>query len=131
MMLRCESPPPRNTFVEIRHRDVRIVGRVVWSSGAAFGINSQDTISIEDLLSSKPRGPRPAKGERRARPRTPAPTQMRVLPAEDANRIIARLFDWSAVAIAAAAAALLLGDVASAALQRPLDDVRSALERGK
>lgn len=129
MMLRCEAPPPRNTFVEVRLQKACVVGRVVWSTGNACGINSQDTIDLSDLLSQSPSMPRKPGVERRAKPRdgTQASVQMRVLPTHEVSRILARIFDWSAVAVAVAAGALVLTDLAGNALRLPLQTTRIAL----
>lgn len=129
MMLRCEVPPERNTFVEIRLQKARVVGRVVWSNGAACGINSQDTIDLSDLLSQSPAVPRKDNIERRAQPRGSShqAVQMRVLPTEEASRIFARLFDWSAIALAVAVGAIALSDVTSTVLRKPLETTSAAL----
>jgi len=129
MMLRCETPPARNTFVEIRHQKACVVGRVVWSSGTAFGINSQDTIDLAELLSQAPAMPMKENNDRRLHARGGAgrSVQMRVLPAEEASRIFARLFDWSVVAVAVSFAALGIADVAQDALQQPLERTRATL----
>lgn len=129
MMLRCETPPARNTFVEIRLQKARVVGRVVWSNGTACGINSQDTINLSELLSQPPAAPRKENNERRAQPRgtSSQPVQMRVLPTEEASRIFARLFDWSALAFAVAAGAIALTDVTSSVLRKPLETTRGTL----
>lgn len=128
MMLRSASPPPRGTYVEIRYQQICVVGRVVWTKGTAFGVHSQDTIDIRVLLS----GPAPVRSrnnsERRAKPRADTSIQMRVLPAEEASKILARLIDWSAIALAVAAAAVALGGVTRAALEAPFAEARVALE---
>jgi hypothetical protein len=129
MMLRCKTPPARNTFVEVRLRRARVVGRVVWSSEAACGISSQDTIDLSDLLSQSPTKPRKSNIERRARPRgmPDQPVQMRVLPPEETSRIFARIFDWSAVAFAVAVGAIALTDVTGTVLRKPLETTHAAL----
>lgn len=133
MMLRCATPPARNTFVEIRLQKARVVGRVVWSSEAACGINTQDTIDLSDLLSQSPAKPRKGNIERRAHPRDMSlqPVQMRVLPTEEASRIFARIFDWSAVALAVAVGAFSLTDVTGPLLRTPLETTRAALSTSK
>lgn len=127
MMLRSASPPQRGTYVEIRHNQVCVVGRVVWAKGSAFGINSQDKIDIQGLLSGTPPARSRIIGERRAKPRGNTSVQMRVLPAEEASKIFARLFDWSAIALAVAAAAVALGSTTRTALEAPFAEARVAL----
>jgi hypothetical protein len=133
MMLRCVNPPGRNTFVEIRLQKARVVGRVVWSNGSACGINTQDTIDLSDLLSQPSASPRKADQERRLQPRTNARTsvQMRILPAEEASRIFARIFDWSAVVLAVVVGAIALTDVTSTAIRQPLATTNAALASSK
>lgn len=133
MMLRCEAPPARNTVVEIRHHKACVVGRVVWLSETAFGITSQDTIDLAKLLSQSPAPPAKASEERRSHPRDSGrqSVQMRVLPAEEASKIFARLFDWSAVAIAVAFGAVAVAEVAKDALEKPFEKTRVALSAQK
>lgn len=133
MMLRCVTPPARNTYVEIRLQKARVVGRVVWSNGAACGINTQGTIDLSDLLSQSPAIPRNGHIERRAKPRgmSHQPVQMRVLPTEEASRIFARIFDWSAVALAVAVGAIALTDVTSPVLRKPLEATHAALSQSE
>lgn len=129
MMLRCIAPPVRNTFVEIRLQKARVIGRVVWSSDAACGINTQDTIELSDLLSQSPAKPRNNNVERRAQPRGTSgqPVQMRVLPTEEASRIFARIFDWTVVATAVAIGAIALADMVGTVLRKPIEMSQAAL----
>lgn len=129
MMLRSEDPPDRNAFVEIRHRNACIVGRVIWSRGTCFGIRTQDRVDLCELLSQSPPAPRKLDVERRLSPRSESPSlfQMRALPLEDSSRVFARLLDWCAIVFAVALGAIFVADIASEALQEPLGEVRHAL----
>lgn len=129
MMLRCDTPPPRNSYVEIRHLSACAVGRVVWSNGSCFGINTQDTIILADLLARASARPRSAGEERRMLPRkVQHSVQMRTLSTEDSSRIFARLFDWAAIALAVAVGAMIVADLAGGAMQRPLQQVHQGLQ---
>lgn len=133
MMLRCESPPDRNTFVEVRLQRFCVVGRVVWSSGTAFGINSQDIIDLSRLMSQSPASSRKGGMERRRQPRNSAldSARLRILQTENQSRVFARIFDWSAVALAVAAGAVVVTDLAGTALRQPLEITRVTLESSR
>ena len=127
MMLRCSTPPARNTFIEVRHESLCFVGRVIWSSGSQFGIRTQDKIDCFRLLSSSPAAARPAGAERRTRPRSDKnPVSIRTLPLEETSRVFARLFDFSVLAIALAIGAVTLADGAGEALE-PLGRAEAVL----
>lgn len=68
MMLQCRIPPQQKAFIEVRHRGMSIVGRVMWSSNDCFGISTQQAVVLSELLSQAPARPRLGTEERRARP---------------------------------------------------------------
>lgn len=129
MMLRCDSPPGRNTFIEVRHRNANVVGRVIWSRATSFGIYTQDTIDLAALYSRPLSGSQNGSDERRVRPRPKdyQSIQIRRLPTEDASRIFARLFEWSAVVLTVAIGAMFVAQVAQDAMEEPFEKVRHAL----
>ncbi len=127
MMLRCATPPERNSFIEVRHKNVCFIGRVVWSSSSKFGIRTQDKIDFSKLLSCSPADGRTAGTERRMHSRIDKKqVSMRVVPLEETSRIFARLFDFSVLAIALALGAITLADVVGGALE-PLGRVETVL----
>ncbi|MXO64134.1 hypothetical protein GRI48_14110 [Altererythrobacter oceanensis] len=128
MMLRSASPPQRGAYVEIRHHQICTVGRVVWSKGTAFGINSQQKIEVRELLSGTSPVRPPINGERRAKPRANSSIQMRVLPPEEASRIVGRGLEWTAIALAVVAASVALSGVVRASLEAPFTEARVALK---
>lgn len=131
MMLSCNMPPPRNSYVEIRYRTSCIVGRVIWSNAGSFGIRSQDTIDLSTML-SKSTGPAVRATDRgRTRGSSRESVQMRALPAADASRILARLFDWSAISLAVGLGALAIADLAGLALRQPIEAAEMALSGAK
>lgn len=128
MMLRCKSPPARNTYVEVRHRHCSFVGKVVWSKDGSCGIRTQDRIVISELLSC------PSNQAQRGGVKRPSQRQgreygrshMRVLSPEESSKLFARAFDWSSVALAVAVGAMLLAKVAEDAFE-PLREVEQVL----
>jgi hypothetical protein len=131
LMIRGISLPPRGTFVEVRHRSVCVVGRIVWSHGARCGIRTQDVVDIAALLSQSPIQPRKAEVERRQapRPRAKATRPYSATRASETNRRFARIFDWTVVAAGGALAAAAAASAASSALSEPMDQVHIALQK--
>lgn len=128
LLLHCIAPMERNSFIEVRHRHVCIVGRIVWVGGSHCGVRTQDIIEIEELLSQAPPQRRRAGTERRFTPRSIAPPPRATAEAvADDSRRIARLFDWSVMALAAGGAALFVAQSAWGALGAPLARVGTAL----
>lgn len=128
LMLQCVAPLQRNCFVEVRHRHITIVGRIVWVGGPKCGVRTQDVIDVAGLLSQRPRQQRKPGEERRAMPRTSTP-RPRAAVAErvEASRRFARVFDWAIVMLAGGAAAAFMAQSAWAALSQPLAQVGTAL----
>lgn len=130
LMLRGPSPPTKGEFIEVRHRSVCVIGRVVWSNGSCCGVRTQDIVDIDALLSQSPAQPRKPQIERRQAPRSrnqPPPAHLLASQIESSKRF-ARIFDWSLVAAGGALAAATLASAASSAMDQPMDQVRTALQ---
>lgn len=128
LMLKGESSPAKGSYVEIWHRNVCVIGHVRWSHASRFGVRSQDRIDIPALLNSARSKP-PAGIERRSGAR--APTRGEVGPdvaaKAEANRAIAKVFEWLAISIASAVFAGALVTAVGTALEQPVQRARSAL----
>jgi hypothetical protein len=132
LMAKRDASPAKGSYVEIWHQNVCIVGHVRWSQGGRFGIRSQNKIDISALVNSAPARPSLAGVERRSGSRALPKSKARpnVVANADANRTIARVFEWAAVAIGGAVVAGMLVTTASAALREPMQQVQSALRTG-
>jgi hypothetical protein len=128
LLIQCPSPLPRNSFIEVRHRNQCIVGRIVWTHGAKCGVRTQDIVDISGLLSQAPQKRRAPGEERRAAPRDQRRARPRA-PEETAaaSRRFARAFDWTIMVVAAGAAGAFMAEAAWAALGAPLAQVTTAL----
>ena len=129
LLIQCMTPLPRNSFIEVRHRNQCIVGRIVWTHGAKCGVRTQDLVDIAGLLSQAPQKRREPGEERRAAPRG---RQLRVRPRAPeetaaASRRFGRAFDWAIMTLAAGAAGAFMAQAAWAALGAPLAKVTTAL----
>ncbi len=122
LMIRSRRPAARGSMIELRHGDHAIVGRVVWSDGAHAGLQADERVPVEQILSL---GQAPGlqltavngrSVERRRRPRS-----------HDDNRTRGRLFEFAAVALLAAVVAGFAFDLVHDVLSRPLQQVRTAL----
>ena len=109
-------------MIEVRHGELAIVARVVWSNGPHVGLQADQRLPVEQILSL---GQAPALQltavngrpvDRRKRPRS----------YED-SRTRGRLFEFAAVAMLAAIVAGFAFDLVHDALARPLEQVRTAL----
>lgn len=130
LMLRGVSLPPKGAFIEVRHRSVSIIGRVVWAHGSRCGVRTQDAIDVAALLSQSPVQPRKAQLERRQVTRVrhaPAPAHALAARAE-ASKHFARIFDWVLMATGGAFAAAAVAGAAAAAIEHPMGQVRTALQ---
>ena len=131
LMAKCPAPPAKGGYIEVRHRSVCIVGRVVWSQGSRFGIRTQDKIDIAGLLDAsaqKGNGTGEAAGtaERRSTARPDPDLSARIA----ASRHFARAFDWSIIVLACVVGASFIFGAASTALKAPMQKVAAALAGG-
>lgn len=108
----------------MRHGDVAIVARVIWSDGPHVGLQAEQRLPVEQILSL---GQAPAlqltavngrSVDRRKRPRS-----------HDDSRTRGRLFEFAAVAMLAAVVAGFAFDLVHDALARPLSQIETALGR--
>jgi hypothetical protein len=129
LMLQCMTTPRRNEIVEVCHRNLCIVGRIVWTRGAKCGVRTQDKIDVPALLSHAPVRRRLAGEERRSAPRRgERPRRMAaVVETADASRRFARVLEWTVVAAGSSAAAVLVAQIAFSTLDAPLDRAETAL----
>jgi hypothetical protein len=127
LMLQCTTPLRRNCFIEVQHREVCIVGRVVWSSDTRCGVRTQDAVDLSELLAQAPPRLRRAGEERRKRSRRLE--SLRVHPGEvaEASKRFARAFDWTVMILAAGVAGVVMAHTAWTVLEEPVAQVGTAL----
>lgn len=127
LMGRCNDPPAKGEFVEIRRGTSCIVGHVRWSQGIRFGLRSQDRICVAALLEDRPEkasGAERRVAERAAdQPRTQASSIQR----NEQSRQLARLIEWCVISATALAGAGLLVIQVKETLSRPLEQTQQAL----
>ena len=68
LLLHTESPPRPGSYVDIRRGWYTIVGRVIWSSDRQFGVNTQDALSIDDIVQDRSRSRQPSDSVQNAAP---------------------------------------------------------------
>ena len=122
LLIHAKEPLQRGTYVELRRGPYVIVARVVWGEGARAGLQAQDRMPVEQLVTLAAPPPQPASDgggmriERRARPRS-----------HERSRQLGRAMEFACFAaiglLAATAALALVVDT----LARPLAQVRAAL----
>jgi hypothetical protein len=126
LMLRCGEPPQQRAFIEVRHQNVVIVGRIVWTSGLQCGVRTQDEVDIPSLVSSRPsKARKPGKDRRaapRAAPRRPTPNER-----AEASQRLGRMFQFVVLAFAAIASSVIVGSMVIEVMASPLEAVRDAM----
>lgn len=131
LMLQAVMPMRRNDFIEVRHRQLTMIARVVWTDGTKCGVQTQDNIDIAALLSKAPADGSGDAKERRALRRGGAPaTAGSAVDIADKSRRFARAFDWMIVAVGGSAAAAFVTLSMFAVLNTPLLRVGMALVPG-
>jgi len=122
LLIHSRRAAVRGSMIEVRHGDLAIVARVVWSNGPHVGLQSAQRLSVEQILSL---GQAPALQltavngrpvDRRKRPRS-----------HEDSRTRGRLFEFAAVAMLAAVVAGFAFDLVREALSKPLALVETAL----
>lgn len=119
LMIHSGRPLTRGTEVEIRRGDHVIVARVVWRDGGRAGLESDDRVPVEQIVTL---GQSPAlqltaaRGERRKRPRV-----------EDQSRMTGRSIEFAAAVLIALALAGAGQSMVESALAAPLSAVSAAL----
>lgn len=129
LMLICEDPPERRSFIEVRHGSACIVGQVMWSDGSRCGVRTRETIDIPALLGQGSPRPRNEQQDRRS-PERPSNTQSpsyRIIAQHEASTRWGIYLQWGAVALGGVVGAVLLAGVVGSFLERSLEPVRSLL----
>ncbi len=111
--LRAAKPPERGSYVEVLSGADTIVARVAWSTPHQFGLITQDPLVMSALDGKS--GPK-------VRPIARTPTA----PAAGARRL-GRAVEFTGIAVAAAATAILLFNVVGQTLSRPVSQVANIL----
>lgn len=128
LMLQSVEPLSRNQFVEISRGRTRIVGRVVWSDDANFGLQAQDAVDIAGLLAAPGAAGPGSVGERRLAQRPTAPVRSYVaLDRATSSRLMGRAMEAAVVVLAFASVSILTVTSALEAAEQPLQQVRLAL----
>lgn len=126
MMVQAPHPPPRGEILELRRGRHVIIGRVMWSTRARFGLLAQGRVPVDELVRSDdpaatPPGGKP--GERRAAPRRREQDAER-------SRWRGRALEFGGIAVAGVGAAVGLTMLAGSVFAAPLHAVQAALGGG-
>jgi hypothetical protein len=123
MMIHSAHPPAKGAVVELRRGDHVMEARVVWRDGARLGLQSEERLPVEEILSLSQSqslqitaGDAPH-GERRKHPR----------PTHDDSRLRARAIQFAGVGVIACALAFGAAAMVHEALAKPLAVVEAAL----
>lgn len=130
LMLQTPTPPARQSYIEVRHQTVVIVGRVVWTQGSQCGVRTQDRVDIPALLAPFPAAPRKPGEDRRRAKRPSAPSLKRKpTPGEmlARSRRLARRFEFGAIGLLVAGGGYLLATSVGEVLSRPIATTLAAL----
>jgi hypothetical protein len=123
LLIHSARAGPQGSTVELRRGDHVIVGRVVWRDGARVGVECDERLPVEQIMShSQSQALRLTAAsspvvERRKAPRSTA----------DDARLRGRAMEFVSVGIIAASLALTVWSMAEQALARPMAAVSAAL----
>ena len=122
LMIHTGRPVAQGTEVEICRGDHVIVARVVWRDGSRAGLQADDRLPVEEILSlsQAPALQLTAGSNLVERRRTPRRTH-------DANRLRARFAEFASVGVIAASLAITLFGIVQQALATPMNAIRAAL----
>ena len=126
LLVRSDHPPNRGSYLEIRRGGYVMVARVVWSNAGRFGVQTQDVVPAERLISDPDGAALPASSsainqmERRAAPRA---AQVR----HDSSRQKARAIEFAAISLTCAFVAIPIGIAMIEVLAKPLRAAQTAL----
>lgn len=129
MLLQAADPPLRGSYLEIRRGAQVILARVVWTKSHRFGVETQDALPIEAMITNcaLPAVSPATGGERRRIARVR-------LPADEQSRQRGRFVEFGFIAAMATFGAVLVAGEAYALLAAPIEAVETALagrqERG-
>jgi hypothetical protein len=134
VMGECGAPPVRGDYVEVRCGACVIVARVAWSEDDRFGALAQGRIQLSELVAGS-QGRALTVPERRKRPRAEhvAPRGRGLTERAAASARLGRALDFSALALAGAAFAVVVAGSVHDALARPLTEIsqKLATEQGR
>ena len=126
LLVHSDQSPNRGSYLEIRRGAYVIVARVVWSTAGRFGVQTQDMVPAERLISDPDAAaasaspPTARQQERRAAPRS---TENR----HDRSRQKARAFEFAAISLFCALVAILIGSAMAEVVAKPLHAAQTAL----
>jgi hypothetical protein len=120
LMVHANLSAFKGSSVELWHGDQSIAARVVWQRGAKAGLEADEAIPVEEMLSVSEaqllQALGPPRAERRKCPRT-----------HDDSRFQGRIFEFASIAIIAAALGFGFSSWVSEVLGQPLTIIRKAL----
>ena len=122
LLIHSARAAPEGSIIELRRGDHVIVARVMWREGARVGLQADERLPVEQIMSlgqSKALQLTASSGaavERRKQPRTEVDARLR-----------GRAIEFASVAVIAASMALTIWSMASEALARPMAAVSAAL----
>jgi hypothetical protein len=122
LLIHSARAAPEGSTIELRRGDHVIVARVMWREGARVGLQADERLPVEQIMSlgqSQALQLTASSGagvERRKQPRTKIDARLR-----------GRAIEFASVAVIAASMALTIWSMASEALARPMAAVSAAL----
>ena len=126
LLVRSNQSPHRGSYLEIRRGAYVIVARVVWSNAGRFGVQTQDMVPAEHLISDpdttvvSPPSASVGGRERRTAPRS-------VETRHDTSRQKARVIEFAAIAFVCALVAVLIGSAMAEVVATPLHAAQTVL----
>jgi hypothetical protein len=123
LLIHTGRAAPKGSQVELRRGDHLIVARVMWRDGARLGLQAEERVPIEDIMSInqsqafQDTATKDVPVDRRRGPR----------PVTDDARLRGRAMEFMAVTAIAATLAISVWDMAQQAFARPMAQAAAAL----
>lgn len=126
MLVRADQSLSRGSYLEIRRGPHVIVARVIWARSGRLGVQTQDPLPAEDLISDSSSAAAPARAantgfqDRRAAPR-------RAEARHESSRRQARVAEFTAIVMLCGIFAAVIGGSVVEVVAKPLEQAKAAL----
>ena len=128
LSMQAAAAPPRGTYLEIRRGDHEIMACVMWANHHRFGVRTQDSLVVDDII-HHPKRSEAALAEAAASRAVAVRTASRRKVTErlDHSRMLSRAMEFAVIVMFVGAAAVVTFTAVAEALNRPLAEASLAL----
>lgn len=130
LLIQAAQSPERGAYLDLHRGQYAIVGRVIWVDGQRFGVRTQDSLPVEEII----RPPDPAVAQLAAAVAAEAATERRASPhlaqaRHEASRTLSRSIEFAVVALFGAAVGVTVFSSVGQTLGRPFAQLSATLSQ--